>query len=436
VRIQRAFWEGYWQLAEGPMFDRYDTEPYRFIPPFRGKFWCRVAGRVIPRHLRSKKMKVMHWQFEGLERLRESVDRQAGILLTPNHSRWADPMVMGMVGTSIKQYLYYVASYHLFKQSRFMGWVMNRIGGYSIWREGSDRESLKTSARILAEAERPVVLFPEGTWFRQNDRVGVLQDGLSLILRQAAKQSDRPLVIHPVGLKYWMLEDPRPELERRLEKLERRLGWHAQRQLPLVERIEKVGGALLALKEIEHFGQPRPGNLDERIAELVRSHVATREMLYFGKEFDGWLLERIRRLRQMLVRKLHEVKNQPEEVRPIRQVLSDLLFCENLNAHSLDYLRECPSLERLTETVLRIEETLSDAVEVPVTPMGVTGIVGTAIDVRAALEQKRETRGGPDPLVQQLRGEIQALVDDLRSRGPVPAWNCPPPNPCVNSGVA
>src|ERR1043166_4768166 len=68
--------------------ERYFLEPYRFIPPFRGTFWCQVARRVIPRHLR-RKMGVQRWSFEGLEHFRQALDQKAGILLAANHSRWA-----------------------------------------------------------------------------------------------------------------------------------------------------------------------------------------------------------------------------------------------------------------------------------------------------------------------------------------------------------
>ena len=158
------------------MFQRYFLEPYRFVPPYRGKFWCRVAKHVMPRHLRGK-MGVPRWHFQGLEHLRDSLSKNAGILLAANHCRWADPVVMGMLGVQLKQYFYYVVSYHLFKQKRLIGWWLNRIGGYSILREGADRDAIRATAGILAEAERPVVMFPEGTWFRQNDRVGPLQEG-------------------------------------------------------------------------------------------------------------------------------------------------------------------------------------------------------------------------------------------------------------------
>src|SRR5688572_21470662 len=75
-----------------PTLERYFVEPYRFVPPFRGTFWCRIAGRLMPRHLR-KKMSVRRWEFYGLEHLGGALERKSGILIASNHSRWSDPMV-------------------------------------------------------------------------------------------------------------------------------------------------------------------------------------------------------------------------------------------------------------------------------------------------------------------------------------------------------
>jgi 1-acyl-sn-glycerol-3-phosphate acyltransferase len=402
---------------EAPLIQRYFTEPYQFIPPYRGARWCWLARHLIPGHLR-KSMGVTHWRFEGLEHLSQSVRDGAGILLTPNHSRWPDPVVMGVLGITIKQYFYYVVSYHLFKMSRLRGWVMNRVGGYSILREGADRESIRTSVRILAEAERPIVLFPEGTWFRQNDRLGPLQEGVALIARQAAKQTTRPVSVHPVGIKYWFLDDPCPALRLRLAGLETHLGWRSQEETDLIPRVEKLGNALLSVKEIEHFGQAQSGTLDERIRGLVESHVAGQEKFYLGKILDGPALERIRRLRQRLVRSLAEAPAETAEHVRVRQSLDVLLFCENLNAHSMQYLRERPSRERLVETVQRIEETVSDEVETAVGRMGAAVVVGPALDVRAF---------SGDELMSQIASRIQRLLDHLLAQGPPQEWNCPPP---------
>jgi 1-acyl-sn-glycerol-3-phosphate acyltransferase len=406
------------------LLQRYFLEPYRFVPPYRGKFWCRLAGHIMPNHLR-RGMGVPRWRFQGVDHLRDSLAKGAGILLSVNHCRRADPVLLGTLGLEVRQYLYYVVSYHLFKQGRLMGWWLNRIGGYSILREGADREAIRATVQILAAAERPVVMFPEGTWFRQNDRVGPLQEGLSLIVRQAAKQSDRPIVVHPVGMKYWLLKDPRPELGRRLEAMERSLGWKPQRGLDLPDRIAKVGEALLSIKEVEFFGKAQSGALDERIPRLAAAHVAALEKRYLNKEFDGWTLERARRLRVVLVRRLVEVKGDAEASRATRDALDDLLFAENLVAHSHEYLRERPSLERMTETVERIEETLTDAVERPLAPLGADVAVGPALDVRA-LAAARGGRG-PDPLLKRLAGDMQGLLDGLLAHGPPAEWDCPAP---------
>jgi 1-acyl-sn-glycerol-3-phosphate acyltransferase len=401
--------------------ERYFPEPYRFIPPFRGTLWCRLARGVVLRQLK-RKLGVIRWHLDGLDLLRKSLAQDAGILLTPNHSRWADPMLMGALSLQARQYFYYIASYHLFRQGRFTGWLMNRLGGYSIWREGADRDSLKVTAGILARAERPVVLFPEGTWFRQNDRVGQLQEGLSLVARQAARQATRPIVVHPVGIKYWMLQDPTPRMRERLAKLERRIGWSPQDDLPMLPRLEKLGGGLLALKEIEFTGQAQSGDLDARIARLTDSQVERIEKQHLGKRFDGSPLERIRRLRQHLTRQLHD-KAGDDVSRRVKKDLDDLLFLENLSAQSLEYVRSDPGPERLAETIQRIEETVTDQVEVPLAPTGATVQVGPAIDVRAFAEGDRKQG---DPLVRHLRGAMQGLLDGLLEKGPPKEWGCPP----------
>ena len=178
-------------------------------------------------------------------------------------------------------------SYHLFKQKPLVGWWINRIGGYSILREGADRDAIRATVGILAAAERPVVMFPEGTWFRQNDRVGPLQEGLGLIVRQAAKQTERPILVHPVGVKYWLLGDPLPELRRRVEKLERGLGWLPRRgrRPAAADRPRRPRPADGEGNRALRPGQP--GTLDERIQRLAAALIADLEKVVPGERVRG-----------------------------------------------------------------------------------------------------------------------------------------------------
>ena len=404
------------------VIERYFTKPYRFIPPYRSTWWCRLAAPLLPLYLRQL-LRIARWKFEGIDALRASLAQGAGILLTANHCRRADPLVISLLGIHLRQFFYYTVAYHQFKQSRLMGWLMHRLGGYSLWREGMDRESLRMSIRLLSEAERPIVLFPEGTWFRQNDRLGPLQEGATLILRQAARLGQHPVVVHPLAIKYWLLEDPRPALHRRLEALESRLSWSPQADIGLVARIEKLASALLAIKECELWSIAQTGTLDERIQRLADAHVSMQEVVLFGKASDGWMLKRIRRLRQILVRQLVE-ETDAKKIMDARHALHLLVFCENVSANSHDYLRERPSFERLTETVLRIEETLHDDIETAVAPVGVTLAVGPAIEMHRFPATRKP---GSDPLLKEIACGIQGLLDRMLASGPPPEWGCPQP---------
>ena len=92
-----------------------------------------------------------------------------------------------------------------------------------------------------------------------------------------------------------------------------------------------------------------------------------------------------------------------------------------------DYLYERPSLERITEAVERLEETLSDKLEKPLAPMGATVTLGPAGDARALVAGPREGRTAGDPVTAFLGESIKGLLDRSLDQGPPAAWGCPPP---------
>ena len=221
-------------------------------------------------------------QAARLERLRASLDAGAGILIASNHSRPCDPMMMGMLSDAVGRPFHAMASWHLFMQSRLQGFLLQRIGGFSVYREGTDRESLKCAVRVLAEAHSPLLIFPEGIVTRNNDRLLNLMDGVSFIARSAAKHraaSAHPgkVVVHPVFVRYFFEGDLAATVAPVLKDIEARLSWQPQDHLPLRERIVKVGQGFITLKEVEYFGTPQPGRVRERLPRLLERVVAVEE---------------------------------------------------------------------------------------------------------------------------------------------------------------
>src|SRR3970282_234877 len=102
-----------------------------------------------------------------------------------------DPIVMGFLARHVACYMFAMASWHLFNQDRFTAWAIQKMGGFSVYREGMDRQAIQTAIDILAQARRPLILFPEGTVTRTNDRLGALLDGVSFIARSAARKRQR-----------------------------------------------------------------------------------------------------------------------------------------------------------------------------------------------------------------------------------------------------
>ena len=400
------------------MHSRYFVKPYEFVPPYRKKLWSHLARPFVGHFLR-RSFGVHYVATSGEHHLQSSIDRGAGILLAPNHCRMADPAVMGRVGLMMHRYFYYVASFHLFQRSRFNAWRINRLGAFSVLRDAPDLNAVRACTDLVTEADRPLVIFPEGTYYRQNDRVGPLQGGVTLICPRPMKRTVRPLLIHPVAIKYWFLDDPRPALTERLGLLERAFGWRAQPRLDPIERLQRTYLGFVTLQEIEHMGQPQSGDLNGRMLALIEFLLRRIEATE-KKPVNGSHAERIHQLRQSRVYRLAELADRKTDHPQLCRELDDLYLCQLLLAQSQDYLLECPTDERMAETLQRIEEDLFD-IEDAVAPMGAVVQIGEAIDARETLANS----WSPGALTNTVRSSMQRLLDEVVRQGRPPHWKPP-----------
>ena len=384
---------------------------YKFVPPRDSRFWPWFFSLMLKPYLR-KTFGIGSWEIHGQERLTASINAGHGILIVPNHPRLSDPISLGLLSRSVGRNINIMASAHLFMQSRIMSWLLPRIGAFSVYREGMDRESLRTAIGILTTAHRPLVIFAEGVATRTNDRLIALQDGVSFIARSAAKQraeANPPgkVVIHPLTLRYFFRGDLQKSLSPVLDGIETRLSWQPQSHLPLHHRIVKLGHALLALKELEYFGGPQSGaSIPERTARLLDRVLVPLEQEWLKGRSEGTVVQRVKNLRKMILPDL--VEGEVAEVERLRRwrQLFDLEVAQQIYHFPPDYLGPDPTPERLIETVERYEEALGSVSPTVHGPMHLRFDVGEAIEVNPV----RDKRAPSDPLMDQLRASMIKLL--------------------------
>ncbi len=395
-------------------------KPYRFVPAHRNNFWPNLIQRfrLYEPHLRKREGVEAH-ECRHVERLRASLAAGSGILLTPNHSRTADPIVMGWLAKEAGTHLYAMASWHLFNQSRMMSWAIPRMGAFSVHREGVDRQSINTAIEMLEKAERPLILFPEGGVSRTNDRLQALLD-ISPIARAGAKRRAKrvaggKLVVHPIAIKYLFGGDLQQAADGVLTRIEHRLTWRPQQDLPLLPRIAKVGKALLGLKELEYFGQVQTGTFAERLSRLIDQLLGPLETEWLRAAKSGPVVPRVKALRVKILPELIEGKVDDAERQRRWTQLGDLSLAQQLSCYPPDYLEEYPSVDRLLETIERFEEDLTDATTVHGSLKAVME-VGEAIPVSPERDRDAEV----DPLMTRIESELQGMLDRLARESPLP----------------
>ncbi len=392
-------------------------KPYRFIPPYRGRWFPLLVQKIgiIPWYLKRYEG-VTSCTLEGVDHLRESMRRGHGVLLAPNHCRYADPVVLAYLAKDVHSLMYAMASWHLFHQSRLTRWAIQTMGAYSVYREGMDRQALDTAVEILSTAERPLVVFPEGAVYRTNDLLQPLLDGVAFMARTAAKRRAKEgnggkVVIHPVAIKYVFKGDLEKAVVGTLDALEKRLTWTSLKKRPLLPRIYRIMQAMLSLKEIEYIGAAQSGSFVDRQQRLIDHLLDPLEREWLGKDADGPIIPRVKALRTKIVPELTTGELASAERDRRWHHLEQIYLAQQVASYPPDYLTSPTTDTRILETVERLEEDLTDRAKVH-SPLEVIIRVGEAIEVPA----DRSPRGEEDPIMRSLRDSLQRMLDDLATR--------------------
>ncbi|MEE2856149.1 MAG: 1-acyl-sn-glycerol-3-phosphate acyltransferase [Planctomycetota bacterium] len=388
-------------------------QPYSFVAPYRGNILPRLLGHlVIPRLMRDR-YGIVSSEVHGADKIRAAIDAGHGILITPNHPRPADPMALYPLSQATRSLFYAMASWHIFMEGKLQRFVIRMMGAFSIYREGMDRTSLQCAMEILEQAKRPLVIFPEGAVSRTNDLLNPLMEGISTIARGAARKraagDGGKVIIFPLAIRYHFEGDLTGTLEPVLEQIEHRLSWAPQRNLDLLTRIRKIGGALLSLKEIEHLGDTQSGDLWGRAEKLIDHLLHPLEKEWLDGHQDGSVVKRSKNLRAVILKGMISGDIDDEERDRRWQQFAALYLAQQLSLYPRGYLSSDAPAERFLETVERFEEDLTDTAR-PHPPQRVTLHVCDGIEVPA------EKSRGDDPLMGKVEASLlQALGLDQES---------------------
>lgn len=352
-------------------------------------------------------------EVRGTENVREAMDDDCGVLITPNHPSHADPFALQEAADGLGTPLYFMTAWQVFAMTHRLGrQVLRRHGCFSVNREGHDLQAFRQAVEILEHGRHPLVIFPEGEVFHLNDRTMPFRRGAALAALSAARRSGRPVACVPCGITFEYVTDPTPRLLDIMDLLERRMSWTSRPGTPLIRRIERFAERMLSIKELEHFGETRHGALQVRQTELLDAILAPIESRYSADRASLSVPDRVKRVRRLIIICSEAAPDCEHRRRQCREDMDALFFVMQLFSYPADYLAGSPSLERLSETLDKLEE---DVLGVPTaTKRGVRRAVvsfGAPIQVGAFDSAPRAAQS----LTVTLRSRVQELIDEMRT---------------------
>lgn len=378
------------------------------MTPWLVRLWRPMINRDLRRGQR-----IVELDVTGIERVQRALAGGAGVLVTPNHSFHYDSYVLIEASHRVGTPFHFLTAWQVFAMSkRHEQLALQCHGCFSINREGSDLAAFKTAVEILRSQPEPLVIFPEGDIYHNNDRVTPFRDGAAAIAMSAAKKAERPIVCIPAALKCFYLDDPTEELKQLLGRLEAAIHWRPRPDLPLDQRVYRFSEGLLALKELEYMGQAQSGLLKERTLRLADAVLTGLELRHHVQNKGGILPERVKEVRRTVIKAIEQEGLTVEEKERLTADMDDLFFVIQLFSYPGDYVAERPTIERIAETLDKFEEDVLKA-DYP-------GIRGTRRAVvrfgePIPVPKEREAKGSVEAWTDLVESRVQGLLDEINA---------------------
>ena len=395
--------------------------PYKYFPPKPNRLVAWLGEQGNKRfHLPGPTHLMESVQVENYQALKD-INRQHGarLLLLPNHSTHSDPQIMIEACRQVGLWSFFMAAYDVFERDSKVAWMMQRMGAFSVNRDGSDRQSLKDAIETVIDGRYALTVFPEGNVYLMNDRVTPFLDGpayIAMKAQQEMKESGRIFAV-PVSIKVTHVTDARHTVEQMLLDMAQKLGVEFDDEA-IVDKVHKVGIAMVQRNlKMRGFLPPNPDYSDlpgllRQSAELILTRLEEKIGIEPRKPDD--LMDRFRGVR----REIHKVRADPD--REIDHAVAAIWADEAIVAFRIlsyagNYLSVKPTLDRVGETVEKLQEDLYGKGVPPYAKRTAYVRFGDPIDVSEQLAAAAKPRLAMAALTDQFEEGVQVGLDEINA---------------------
>lgn len=411
-----------------------------FRPPLDTPLLIRSVKLVFPIFMKVALCDTQVAPMPGaIERFKKWRGQRA--LVCPNHANRHDPMTVFGFSRLVGEDFNFIAAREVFDWDHGRnGWLLQHLGCYSVVRGAPDRESFKTTKRLICEGKKKLVLFPEGEISRQNDTLMPLESGAAQLtfwaldeLSKQFKDGEMPdCVVIPLALKYTFTTDIKPALSACLSELETQVGV-TKKSDSLYQRLRNLAEKLLETLEHEYGLKANAETpFSERIGilrQFILDNVARQLNVEIPK--NGKQLESVRVLRNTMddfvyadeheaseyQRKIHDEKSAV-----LRGLYKDLDRVVNFIAIYDGYVKENFSQERFSDVLDRLETEVLRVREPSFRgPRKVLVDVGEPVNMKQLYrDYKSDKRATIQKVTDQIFGEISRMLNQMEaSRKPL-----------------
>lgn len=412
-----------------------------FRPPLESPALIWYVNLVLPLYMKLKlhdtTIRIMDGALNRFKRLEGK-----HTMICPNHSNRHDPQVVGMFARAAGEHFNFVAAREVFDyDGGANGWWLQHLGVYSVVRGAPDRESFKTTRRILSQGTKKLVLFPEGELSRQNDTVMPLESGAAQmafwamqdmekagsVIGPDAEKGEKTVYIQPIAMKYTYPRDVSSSLRETLKTLENKLGIKSPEDATFYSRMRTLAEKMLGTIEKEYGIRPADGaSMNERL-KYLRRHILVNLARILEVELpkDARDLECVRVLRNKLddfifedEKKMTEYERvvHEEKQRVYKSYYRDLNRVVTFICIYDGYVTEHMTQERYSDVIERMEIEIFDGDPSIKGPREILIDVGEAIDLSDFYADfKKEKKATIQKVTDLIFEEISTMLAALEN---------------------